>query len=378
MKTLDIVHPAAKALVDISLSQARGGAQRLRRAGAVAGGAGGGGWRRVGERGRVESGQLACGVAWRELRCAALTGAGAAPSLRPTPPTHPHTPRSAPGPPPRPPLPLPRMPRWGTAPPPWCCWLASSSKSARRLWRRACTRAPLPPPFARPPRWRLRACTSWPWTLGRAAWRSARRCCKSARRRRSTPSWWVLQGRAGWAGGAGGRLVQVQGSVTACWPCGGGSHARTHPTTGPAQPTHPTQVSGERDFFAEMVVQAVTTLDPESVDLRMLGVKKVQGGGLRDSFLVDGVAFKKTFSYAGFEMQPKSYDVSAPLHARGLARGHAHPLAPPTHAPRTHPPTHPSTTHPSTTHPPTRRTPRSCCSTSSWSLRARRRMPRCS
>ena len=34
---------------------------------------------------------------------------------------------------------------------------------------------------------------------------------------------------------------------------------------------------------------------------------QVQGGGLRDSFLVDGVAFKKTFSYAGFEMQPKAY-----------------------------------------------------------------------
>ena len=32
-----------------------------------------------------------------------------------------------------------------------------------------------------------------------------------------------------------------------------------------------------------------------------------QGGGLRDSFLVDGVAFKKTFSYAGFEMQKKKY-----------------------------------------------------------------------
>ena len=27
----------------------------------------------------------------------------------------------------------------------------------------------------------------------------------------------------------------------------------------------------------------------------------------QDSFLVDGVAFKKTFSYAGFEMQPKKY-----------------------------------------------------------------------
>lgn len=34
---------------------------------------------------------------------------------------------------------------------------------------------------------------------------------------------------------------------------------------------------------------------------------QVQGSGLRDSFLVDGVAFKKTFSYAGFEMQPKAY-----------------------------------------------------------------------
>lgn len=27
----------------------------------------------------------------------------------------------------------------------------------------------------------------------------------------------------------------------------------------------------------------------------------------KDSFLVSGVAFKKTFSYAGFEMQPKIY-----------------------------------------------------------------------
>lgn len=28
----------------------------------------------------------------------------------------------------------------------------------------------------------------------------------------------------------------------------------------------------------------------------------------QESRLVDGVAFKKTFSYAGFEMQPKRYD----------------------------------------------------------------------
>ncbi len=36
-------------------------------------------------------------------------------------------------------------------------------------------------------------------------------------------------------------------------------------------------------------------------------VSQVTGGGLRDSFLVDGVAFKKTFSYAGFEQQPKAF-----------------------------------------------------------------------
>ena len=29
---------------------------------------------------------------------------------------------------------------------------------------------------------------------------------------------------------------------------------------------------------------------------------------MRESFLVDGVAFKKTFSYAGFEQQPKYFD----------------------------------------------------------------------
>ena len=63
-------------------------------------------------------------------------------------------------------------------------------------------------------------------------------------------------------------------------------------------------VGGEKDFFAKMVVDAVTTLD-QDVPLAMIGVKKVQGGTMRDSFLVEGVAFKKTFSYAGFEQQPK-------------------------------------------------------------------------
>ncbi|CAI0397349.1 unnamed protein product [Linum tenue] len=36
-------------------------------------------------------------------------------------------------------------------------------------------------------------------------------------------------------------------------------------------------------------------------------MSQVPGGNMRDSFLVDGVAFKKTFSYAGFEQQPKKF-----------------------------------------------------------------------
>merc|ERR1719305_1840137 len=39
----------------------------------------------------------------------------------------------------------------------------------------------------------------------------------------------------------------------------------------------------------------------------MIGMKKVTGGSVTDSVLVDGVAFKKTFSYAGFEQQPKRF-----------------------------------------------------------------------
>eukprot|EP00271_Cylindrocystis_brebissonii_P009210 TRINITY_DN23899_c0_g1_i1.p1 TRINITY_DN23899_c0_g1~~TRINITY_DN23899_c0_g1_i1.p1 ORF type:complete len:567 (+),score=140.01 TRINITY_DN23899_c0_g1_i1:352-2052(+) len=66
-------------------------------------------------------------------------------------------------------------------------------------------------------------------------------------------------------------------------------------------------VGGEKEFFAKMVVSAVMALD-EDVPLNMIGVKKVLGGHMRDSLLVEGVAFKKTFSYAGFEQQPKQFD----------------------------------------------------------------------
>ncbi|CAH1782536.1 unnamed protein product, partial [Owenia fusiformis] len=65
-------------------------------------------------------------------------------------------------------------------------------------------------------------------------------------------------------------------------------------------------VSQQKDFFSKMVVDAVMILD-ELLPLNMIGMKKVTGGALEDSQLIAGVAFKKTFSYAGFEMQPKSY-----------------------------------------------------------------------
>ncbi|XP_041368092.1 T-complex protein 1 subunit eta-like [Gigantopelta aegis] len=66
-------------------------------------------------------------------------------------------------------------------------------------------------------------------------------------------------------------------------------------------------VASQKGFFANMVCDAVMSLD-ELLPLNMIGIKKVQGGALEDSFLVAGVAFKKTFSYAGFEMQRKKYD----------------------------------------------------------------------
>lgn len=62
----------------------------------------------------------------------------------------------------------------------------------------------------------------------------------------------------------------------------------------------------QKDFFSNMVVDAVLSLD-ELLPLNMIGIKKITGGSLEESQLVSGVAFKKTFSYAGFEMAPKSY-----------------------------------------------------------------------
>ena len=65
-------------------------------------------------------------------------------------------------------------------------------------------------------------------------------------------------------------------------------------------------VSGQKAFFANMVVDAVLSLGKDDA-LDMIGMKKVPGGALQDSMLVEGVAFKKTFSYAGFEQMTKHF-----------------------------------------------------------------------
>lgn len=65
-------------------------------------------------------------------------------------------------------------------------------------------------------------------------------------------------------------------------------------------------IAGHKEYFSKLVVDAVVTLD-ELLPLNMIGMKKVPGGALQDSQYIEGVAFKKTFSYAGFEMQPKTY-----------------------------------------------------------------------
>ncbi|OHE91275.1 T-complex protein 1 [Colletotrichum orchidophilum] len=62
------------------------------------------------------------------------------------------------------------------------------------------------------------------------------------------------------------------------------------------------------EFFTKMVVDAVLSLDQDDLNEKLIGVKKIPGGSLTESLFVNGVAFKKTFSYAGFEQQPKSFE----------------------------------------------------------------------
>lgn len=65
-------------------------------------------------------------------------------------------------------------------------------------------------------------------------------------------------------------------------------------------------IAHNKQFFSKIVTDAVLSLG-EDLDISMIGIKKIQGGSVTDSQLIQGVAFKKTFSYAGFEQQPKKF-----------------------------------------------------------------------
>ena len=63
-------------------------------------------------------------------------------------------------------------------------------------------------------------------------------------------------------------------------------------------------IAGHQDLFSPMIVSAVRALDAagglDEINT-LVAIKRIPGGDVRQSFLVQGVAFKKTFSYAGFE-----------------------------------------------------------------------------
>lgn len=57
-------------------------------------------------------------------------------------------------------------------------------------------------------------------------------------------------------------------------------------------------IRNDKSHFSTILVEAISCDDD-------MHIAKVPGGSLSDSFLVPGIAFKKTFTYAGYEQQPK-------------------------------------------------------------------------
>jgi T-complex protein 1 subunit eta len=64
-------------------------------------------------------------------------------------------------------------------------------------------------------------------------------------------------------------------------------------------------VSGNKEFFSNMLVDAIENI--EGFAQGTISVRQVSGGSITESCLINGVAFKKCFSYAGFEQQPKNF-----------------------------------------------------------------------
>ena len=57
-------------------------------------------------------------------------------------------------------------------------------------------------------------------------------------------------------------------------------------------------VADYKTFFAQMSVDAISMLG-DDLSVSSVGIKKVTGGSVTDTMLVEGVCFKKCFSYAG-------------------------------------------------------------------------------
>lgn len=67
-------------------------------------------------------------------------------------------------------------------------------------------------------------------------------------------------------------------------------------------------IENEKIFFADLLVDAFLRYGEDAEATKdCFAIKPLPGGSIRDSFVVQGAAFKKTFSYAGFEAQPKSF-----------------------------------------------------------------------
>lgn len=61
------------------------------------------------------------------------------------------------------------------------------------------------------------------------------------------------------------------------------------------------------EHFSKMIVDTLKEIENVN-DERLLGIKKVTGGSIKDSCAIDGVAFEKVFTYAGYEQQPKKIE----------------------------------------------------------------------
>lgn len=55
-------------------------------------------------------------------------------------------------------------------------------------------------------------------------------------------------------------------------------------------------IAGQKDFFSKMVVDAVMSLD-ELMSLKMIGIKKVQGGALEVSIFIVAARFNRMWNF---------------------------------------------------------------------------------